>query len=106
MSLDWKHHSVVLPDRVIVLLLEAFKFGAKLAGNFFVSGFSVQVVHFHRIGLQVEQFLLIYVSVEANEFVPFRSHSIMTPYGMFTGIFVVMIIQGFSPISGSFFVFE
>ena len=83
---------------IIILLLRSTQTLHHFGCNGLRSGFTVNIIHFRRIFLQVIQFPFIYIIIEMNKFIAVCAYSIMALHCMLCRIFMIVIIQLVAPL--------
>lgn len=88
---------------VVILLLQADKLLHQAGSDFLCTRLAIDVVHLVRVGVEIIKFPLIDVVVEVNELVTIRTaYTIMTLYGMFGRIFIIVVVDALAPVFGVF----
>lgn len=88
---------------VVILLLQADKLLHQAGSDFLSTRLAIDVVHLVRVGVEIIKFPLINVVVEVNELVTIRTaYTIMTLYGMFGRIFIIVVVDALAPVFGVF----
>lgn len=86
---------------VVILLLQTDKLLHQAGSDFLSTRLAIDVVHLVRVGVEIIKFPLIDVVVEVNELVTIRTaYTIMTLYGMFGRIFIIVVVDALTPVLG------
>ena len=87
-------------NAIVILLLQTKQFLLHFLGYTLHLGITIEIMHLCGIVLQIIEFPSIIVVVEVHELVAVATHTIVTAHAVFSGIFVVVIVDTLAPVFG------